>query len=248
MPKTQYCPDETCPNSKLGHHVSLRGSTPLESSINDESSSGSTEGTPITASMSIDTTSTANPVGKRNDSMHTRAKCPSQFSNHRPLPLRMSHFGGSQYHGAWETLSRHYHPNQHEYNKVISSLTHGKKPKRKNIFQLGRSNKSNSSSRKSIGGLGSSSSRENTSISNPYKSLLLSSTYANIRKEPRPSSAHGHFGGSGRHHGAGKIRRGTDSGTESGGSSGSSTREFGGGGRARTDSEAEGVIISLTKL
>merc|ERR1711997_813849 len=61
------------------------------------------------------------------------------------------------------------------------------------------------------------------------------------RKEPRPSSAHGHFGGSGRHHGAGKIRRGTDSGTESGGSSGSSTREFGGGGRGRTDSEAEGV-------
>ena len=243
--ETKYCPDETFP---IGHHVSPRGSTPLESSLNDVSSSGSTEETPRTASISINTCSTAKATRKHKESIDTRNNYPSHFSNQRPFPLSTSYFGGQPYHGAWETLSKHYHPNQHEYNKVISSLTHGKKQKRKNIFQLGRSNKSISSSRNKLGGLGSSgSSSENTPVSNAYQSVLLSSTYANIRKEPRPSSVHGHLGGSGHHHGVNKIRRGTESGTESGGSSGSSTRDYGGGGRGRTDNE-EVITIYIFKI
>merc|ERR1712018_711290 len=73
------------------------------------------------------------------------------------------------------------------------------------------------------------------------------------RKEPRPSSVHGHIGGSGHHHGVSKIRhRHTDSGTESGGSSGSSTREYGGRGRGITDNEevrdaSEMVVHSYAK-
>jgi len=73
------------------------------------------------------------------------------------------------------------------------------------------------------------------------------------RKEPRPSSAHGHLSSSGHHHGVGKIRhRHTDSGTESGGSSGSSTREYGGRGRGITDNEevrdaSEMVVHSYAK-
>lgn len=72
------------------------------------------------------------------------------------------------------------------------------------------------------------------------------------RKEPRPSSVHGHLGGSGHHPGVSKIRRGTESGTESGGSSGSSSRDYGGGGRGRTDNEevrdaSEMVVHSYAK-
>jgi hypothetical protein len=242
--ETNYSSDETYP---IGHHLSPRGSTPLESSLIDVSSSGSAEATPRTASMSIDTSSTTKTIRNHKECMHTPSQCPLNFSNQRPFPPRTSYFGRQQYHGAWETLSRHYHPNQHEYNKVISSLTQGKKQKRKNIFQLGRSNKSISSSRKNLGGLGSSgSSSENTPISNAYQSVLLSSANANIRKEPRPSSVHGHLGGSGHHHGVSKIRRSTESGTESGGSSGSSTRDYQGGGRGRTDNEE--VITALFKI
>merc|ERR1711997_1254553 len=73
------------------------------------------------------------------------------------------------------------------------------------------------------------------------------------RKEPRPSSVHGHLGGSGHRHGVSKIRRNTDRGTESGGSSGSSTREYAAErGRDRADSEvvrdaSEMVVHSYSK-
>ena len=102
------------------------------------------------------------------------------------------------------------------------------------------------------GSRSSSSSCENTpnvDVPPMYRSLLLSSSYAKIRKEPRPSSVHGHIGGSGHHHGVSKIRhRHTDSGTESGGSSGSSTREYGGRGRGVTDNEEVTMVICLIKL
>ena len=236
---------------QIRHQTSPRGSSSLASTSHDlclpgtPHDSESTRGTGGTASISLTTGSTKSSL-KEKGSTATRVPHTSQFIKQRSSSPNPAYFHRDRYNRAWESLSETYHPKQLEYDNAISAITHGKittKPKRKNIFQIGRGDKSISSSHKRLGGCGSSgSSSENAPISNNYRSLLLSSSYANIRKEPRPSSVHGHLGGSGHPHGVSKIRRNTDngahsSGTESGGSSGSSTREFGGGGRGRLDSE-----------
>ena len=215
----------------------------LASSLHDLSSNGSTEGTRKTTDMTLNTCS-SKPTPRKKKSNNNAPRYALILPRQMPLPPQQPNFHRDTYNRAWETLSATYHPKQEEYDKAISSLTNCKKPKRKNIFQLGRCNNSISSSRKKISGPGSSgSSSENTPISNNYRSLLLSSSYANVRKEPRPSSVHGHLGGSGHRHGVSKIRRNTDSGTESGGSSGSSTREYAAErGRDRADSEVVGIL------
>ena len=239
-PKTNMIDTNHCVNKKhpIHPHLSSRGSPFLASSLHDLSSSGSTEGTRVTPSMIMNTKE----VKKRDTIPY-----PPRPGGPLPYPPRPHSLIGDRYNQAWESLSASYHPKQEEYDKAISTLTHGKKPKRKNIFQLGRADKSMSSSRKILAGIGSSgSSSENAPISNNYRSLLSSSSYANIRKEPRPSSAHGHLGVSGgHHHGVSKIRRNTDSGTESGGSSGSSTRDYGGRGRERTDNEEVTIVFGI---
>ena len=210
------------------------------STMQNVSSNDSAVDTRGTASISLDSTS-------------TKTKTKINHSNPppiiRPFPNRTAHFQRDWYNKSWDTLSAYYSPKQHEYDHAITSMTNGKKPKRKNIFQLGRPSKNISSSQMALGGSRSSSSScENTpniGVPPTYSSLLLSSSYAKIRKEPRPSSVHGHIGGSGHHH---KIRhRHTDSGTESGGSSGSSTREYGGRGRGVTDNEEVTILMLFLK-
>ena len=232
------------------HQTSLKGENSSASTSHDPSiyfteSNASNEGTRGTASTSVTPNSTKMAL-KEKDSPSNQSQRPSQFCAQPFLPHKPVYLHGDRYYRAWESLSENYHPKQREYDNAISAQTYEtnfKKPKRKNIFQIGRRDNSISSSHKRLNGCGSSgSSSVNAPVTNNYRSLLLSSSYANIRKEPRPSSVHGHLGGSGHHHGVGKIRRNTDSGaqssgTESGGSSGSSTREFGGGGHGRLDSE-----------
>ena len=227
------------------HHLPLKEDNSIISTPHNVSSSVSAVETRGTKSLSINSGST-----KSKTSNYAKLNLPAQNPIPRPFPPRNAHFYGDRYNKSWDTLSAYYSPKQHEYDQAITSMTHGKKPKRKNIFQLGRPGKNISSSQMALGGSRSSSSScENTPVIDnapAYRSLLLSSSYANIRKEPRPSSAHGHLSSSGHHHGVGKIRhRHTHSGTESGGSSGSSTREYGGRGRGITDNEEVIFIIIL---
>ena len=226
--------DKKKPCPVKGHaalqHLPLGEDDSITSALHTVSSNDSAGDTRGTTSISLNSGST-----KGVNSKDIKLNHPLQHPNPRPFPPRTTYFHGDRYNKSWDSLSAYYNPKQHEYDKAITSITHGKKPKRKNIFQLGRPSKSISSSHMALGGSRSSSSSGDNLPT--YRSLLLSSSYANIRKEPRPSSVHGHLGGSGHHHGVGKIRRHTDSGTESGGSSGSSTRDYGGGGRGRTDNE-----------
>ena len=215
----------------------------MASTSNGESSNASIMGGAGSASVSIDTEST-----KASMVLQRPVSALAQYPSHALNPRVMSYpqaleFKNNQYNRAWESLSESQRLKQLEYDSAITAISCGKiakRQKRKNIFQIGRRPNSISSSQKRFVGCGSSgSSSENAPINNYYTSVLLSSSNGITRKEPRPSSVHGHLGG---HHAVSKSRRHTESGahssgTESGGSSGSSTREFVGNGRGTNDSE-----------